>query len=267
MVARRLWIWVLLVALLVPEGFLLSFFEQGSVGYSAVALTITLTLVSVVLLPLIAIGWVLTPTSAERVDYRVQESVLKAEQAELRRVKQGPSMAPVESVSAPLASGRLEEVEAELAQIAPSARLDEERRAADLASSGMFVLGLVVVLVVLVVSILTGTGGDDISTPAALARAAIVGAAFYLAGQLFRRSTMLNVRAQEFRRGAVALDVLEELAGNLSDESARDHLRLVVYEHHLTGATSEQAIARPAGEDRALGLIESWANARAGASR
>lgn len=61
----------------------------------------------------------------------------------------------------------------------------------------------------------------------------MVAAAFYLAGQLFRRSGRLKIQAMEFQRAAIAMEVTESLAKLIGPEFRRS-----VYEYHLKGSES-----------------------------
>lgn len=131
------------------------------------------------------------------------------------------------------------DLDRQLVEVGPSARFDQERRNASATSAVTYFVGVGVVVAVLVIGFRELGEQAQVTTPEAFARAAVVAAAFYLAGQLFRRSTILNVRAQEFRRGAIALASLDTLTEKISDPKIADALRVKVYEHHLTGKTSD----------------------------
>lgn len=79
-------------------------------------------------------------------------------------------------------------------------------------------------------------GGQEITTGTGLARLGAVLAAFYVAGQLFKRSTALQIRSQEFERAAIAMKVTPGLADQIRDLSTRDVFVKNIYTSHLSSS-------------------------------
>jgi len=121
-----------------------------------------------------------------------------------------------------------------------SAAFEDEGRSASVLSWFTFVFGILVSLAVVGFGIWEWASADQaesLSTGTGLARVGVIAAAFYVAGQLFRRSTTLQIRGQEFSRAAMAMDITDDLAGHITDPDARDSFLVAVYQHHLTGST------------------------------
>lgn len=139
------------------------------------------------------------------------------------------------------------EVEAELSRAEPPARFQAEQQAAARASTLTFFVGLVVAGAVVIVGlsewvgvgVSASDGPVETTTTDALARVAVVAASFYLAGQLFLRSTSLNIRSQEFRRAAIAMEIVDRLADTLMKPEDQSAFRRRIYEHHLTGNSTK----------------------------
>lgn len=142
-----------------------------------------------------------------------------------------------------------DELENKLAQLEPATRFANERKQTAIQSTLFFGMGFVVVAAVVGVGLSEWVNNDNeqsLSTPDAVARIAVIGAAFYLAGQLFRRSSILNIRSQEFQRAAIAMAVTDSLADLMegdSNEQLRAEFRRSVYEHHLKGTSQPEAVA------------------------
>lgn len=157
---------------------------------------------------------------------------------------------------------RIERLQTDQQRLAPAARFAEERQQAAASSAAAFSLALVIVSIVVAVglaewaeigpfSIDDGSVRVSLELPDALARVAVLTAAFYLAGQLFKRSTVQNLRAQEFRRASIAMEVTDSLADQLSSSEA-DKFRRTIYEHHLTGGGSAPPDDKPDTDFAAL---------------
>ncbi len=132
---------------------------------------------------------------------------------------------------------------------------ERESEKASRSSLANFLAGLAVVAVVVVVGVrdwvTDGDAGDqvDLTTGAGLARLGVVAASFYMAGQLFRRATVLQVRGQEFERAAIAMKVAEQMSQQLTNPDARDRFLVAIYERHLGGLSSSAV-----GEKTAKGI-------------
>lgn len=135
------------------------------------------------------------------------------------------------------AAGVVTQLEGDTLRAAPAVRFAEERTNATRSSAALFSTALAIVAAVVGVGLFEWIAFDpaeSIDFPAALARVAVITAAFYLAGQLFKRSTVQSIRAQEFRRASIAMEVTDHLAEKL-DEADASRFRRTIYEHHLTG--------------------------------
>jgi len=143
-----------------------------------------------------------------------------------------------------------EALERQLQEVKVSAAFEDEGRSAFRVSWFTFVLGVGISLGVVGFGIWewsTAGEAESLSTGTGIARVGVIAAAFYVAGQLFRRSTTLQIRSQEFSRAAIAMDITDNLAERITDDTARDGFLIAVYQHHLTGTGTAVGNAADAG--------------------
>lgn len=74
---------------------------------------------------------------------------------------------------------------------------------------------------------------QNLSTGDGIARVGVITAAFFLAGQFFRRANVLASKGSEFERAAIAMRVTKELAEQLTNPDERDKFIRSVYQSHL----------------------------------
>lgn len=156
------------------------------------------------------------------------------------------------------------QLQLELAQLEPALRFQEEMRNTRQASNALLIIAVALVAIVVGFGLSQWADGTTKSatTGDAIERLAVIGAAFYLAGQLFRRSSRLNTQASEFQRAAIAMAVTDGLADLIEgDENSkiRAEFRRAVYEHHLKGPGASASSDTESGdEDRMLQAIEAF---------
>jgi len=132
------------------------------------------------------------------------------------------------------------QLEAKLADYERVVPFEVESQRAKRSSTVAFFSGVLVVLIVLGVALRDWwehEGGEALTTGTGLARLGAVLAAFYVAGQLFKRSTALQLRSQEFERAAIAMKVTPDLAKQIVDRDARDQFVIQIYTSHLAPST------------------------------
>ena len=158
---------------------------------------------------------------------------------------------------------KLEQRIADLERVVP---FEDEGKQAKRSSFVAFIAGVLIVLIVLGVVVwdwVEGDEGEEVTTGVGLARLGAVLAAFYVAGQLFRRSTSLQFRAQEFERTAIAMKVAADLAQQIEDPERRDVFIMQIYMAHLTTPTQRSEDGKSASMD-VNALIDSYNKMRSG---
>lgn len=138
-------------------------------------------------------------------------------------------------------SSERQNLERQLEDVQVSASFENEGRSAFWVSWMTFTFGVMISLGIVGFGIWEWSSAEEtaLSTGTGIARVGVIAAAFYAAGQLFRRSTTLQIRSQEFSRAAIAMNITDNLAERIKDDGARDAFLVAVYQHHLTGTAAD----------------------------
>ena len=162
------------------------------------------------------------------------------------------------------------QLEAKLAEYERVVPFEVESRRAKWSSTVAFVSGVIVVLIIFGVAVRDWWEHDTsqaLTTGTGIARLGAVLAAFYVAGQLFKRSTALQLRAQEFERAAIAMQVTPDLAEQIVDIGSRDQFVKQIYLSHLASPSPGRDGDVGGGEATGLdvaAVIDAYNKLRAG---